>query len=1549
MGASNDICDVTTGNCTCKNNYAGRTCDICENGYFNYPSCRYCDCDTHGTEDGVCDKTDGHCLCKPGYGGARCDKCVSGYYGYPNCEPCNCSTVGSSYAGCDSRGKCSCLINFSGRTCDQCNPGYYKYPECLPCNCDKHGAIGLSCDGEGKCQCRDNFDGPTCDQCKEGFYNFPTCEGCNCDPAGVIETFQGCGSLPIGELCQCKERVEGRICNQCKPLFWNLQARNPDGCEECQCNIPGVIAGIRVCDSKNGQCICKTAVAGKQCSQCADGMYNMQESNLFGCDNCACDIGGSLNPICDKQSGQCQCRPRVTGRMCNEPLQAHYFPTLHQFQFEVEDGRTPSNSPVRYGFAEDLFPGYSWKGYAVFSPLQDEIIQFVYIPKSTLYRMVLRYINPNPDPILGLIKITPENPSDTEQQFKVLFKPTNKPTFVTVAGPSGTVPSPLVMNPGRWEISISTKKSLFLDYFVLLPAAYYEATILTQEVKLPCEIGYKGLCRHYDYPSLDTYDTVRGEGGFVVHGDVRDRLTEYFTDRATLNELGESPIPLINDNQREIHFSLRTSRPGVHFLIVSYVSTSSDDPTATISIVANPGIQGKVILYPCRYTSVCRQVVTDKYGKVAALDFPTNYVSLVLIAEPYTNTAIKSIVAIPFDQWSLDYIKPKSVCVRKNGKCVEGIFPVAADSKHIEFEVDNEELEVGSKPTGIYDNTTKLIYLNNNNTMIDVKAKVPLPGQYVFVVQYFQPNYPEFELEVLVQNGKFYEAKIPLPHCPSNSGCRSIVHQTDGETKFDLIENFVITFKKGEGNSVWLDYILVVPVGPRVEEILQKIQFDQTKEFIKKCGTNHFYINITDDGFCRDSIFSLTADYNNGAQPCNCDIEGTLSFECEKFGGQCPCRPNVIGRQCEICKTGFYGFPDCKPCNCPSTANCAPETGECICPPNVSGERCDVCKPRTYGFDPIIGCEECNCNPLGVTGNDLQCSLYNGNCNCKENVIGRQCDKCRPGYSEFPRCIQCDCDVRGTTADICDQDTAECFCKSNVQGLGCDVCKEGTFNIQTNNPEGCTKCFCFGKTSRCASASLYKTYIVDMNDWNGVTINEKTGSTKILENIPVVQNSSMIYMSLILNETYENIIYFSAPSAYLGKMLTSYGGYLRYTIQYSTELFGNAVGGADVILYGADTYLLHYADEQPPSSVDFEASVQIVESNFITLNRLPATREQIMVVLGDLQAIYIRGKYWQPSVTVFLSYVTLDIATETYARNSIRASSVEQCHCPPNYQGLSCEECAPGYFRVSQGPYGGYCVPCQCNGHSNTCDVDTGRCFDCDHSTTGDHCEFCETGYYGNATVGTAIDCHICACPLPIASNNFATSCEVNEEGDKISCDCLPGYYGARCQSCAAGYYGKPQEIDDFCRPCECSGNIDTNDIGSCDSITGSCLQCLHNTYGQACNLCAPGFYGDAVELKDCQSCLCDTCGMTRCNSYNGTCECHPNVIGEKCDRCADNHYGFNSCTGCRACDCGVASFSSQCDDDTGKCRCAPGVTGRRCDRCIPGYWNYGPNGCTCE
>lgn len=52
---------------------------------------------------------------------------------------------------------------------------------------------------------------------------------------------------------------------------------------ECGCNRNGTIGGLVSCDTKLGQCFCKTSVTSRQCDQCADGYYSLSDDNLFGC------------------------------------------------------------------------------------------------------------------------------------------------------------------------------------------------------------------------------------------------------------------------------------------------------------------------------------------------------------------------------------------------------------------------------------------------------------------------------------------------------------------------------------------------------------------------------------------------------------------------------------------------------------------------------------------------------------------------------------------------------------------------------------------------------------------------------------------------------------------------------------------------------------------------------------------------------------------------------------------------------------------------------------------------------------------------------------------------------------------------------------------------------------------------------------------------------------------------------------------------------------------------------------------------------------------
>ncbi|UYV65133.1 epi-1 [Cordylochernes scorpioides] len=385
-GTTEEVCHNKTGSCICKPGFGGPKCGQCINGYFGFPNCREstdiciteCGCNTDGAINILCDTT-GRCRCHPNFAGMKCDRCSPGHYKYPDCflqamiimqfdfaltnvpEPLHVVQAMIIMPNFETKNYGHVIIRVRGSL------NYWWFSAC---GCGHVGSEGRSCNDDGICRCKPNFDGDKCTMCKENFYNYPRCEvyvpECNCNPAGVLPTFGGCGSLTSGELCECKERVIGRICDQCIPLYWNLRSGNMLGCEECDCYKPGTINAVGLCEGTSGQCLCKPNVISRRCETCRDGTYRLEEENLFGCQTCHCAIGGSITPICDKVSGQCACKPRITGLNCDRPLQMHYFPTLFQHKFEIEDGRTPEGADIRFDFDESIFPGFSWKGYATF-------------------------------------------------------------------------------------------------------------------------------------------------------------------------------------------------------------------------------------------------------------------------------------------------------------------------------------------------------------------------------------------------------------------------------------------------------------------------------------------------------------------------------------------------------------------------------------------------------------------------------------------------------------------------------------------------------------------------------------------------------------------------------------------------------------------------------------------------------------------------------------------------------------------------------------------------------------------------------------------------------------------------------------------------------------------------------------------------------------------------------------------------------------------------------------------------------------------------------
>jgi Laminin B (Domain IV)/Laminin EGF domain len=231
--------------------------------------------------------------------------------------------------------------------------------------------------------------------------------------------------------------------------------------------------------------------------------------------------------------------------------------------------------------------------------------------------------------------------------------------------------------------------------------------------------------------------------------------------------------------------------------------------------------------------------------------------------------------------------------------------------------------------------------------------------------------------------------------------------------------------------------------------------------------------------------------------------------------------------------------------------------------------------------------------------------------------------------------------------------------------------------------------------------------------------------------------------------------------------------------------------------------LHHYRQESQPPSGSQTFVIPTYEESWQHTDGTSANRQQLLMALANVTAIYIKATYTTVAEEAGLSQVELDYGTEQNFGSGARASEVEDCQCPVGHQGTSCEDCSPGFFKGDEGLYLGLCEPCNCNGHSDECDSKTGICKNCRGNTYGDNCELCMPGFYGNATSGGCTpgssdsrrDCRNCD-PSGTASCNTRSGI----------CNCKPNVVGDSCNQCREGAFGLSESNNLGCHECFCSG-----------------------------------------------------------------------------------------------------------------------------------------------
>ncbi|XP_077013931.1 usherin [Tamandua tetradactyla] len=227
---------------------------------------------------------------------------------------------------------------------------------------------------------------------------------------------------------------------------------------------------------------------------------------------------------------------------------------------------------------------------------------------------------------------------------------------------------------------------------------------------------------------------------------------------------------------------------------------------------------------------------------------------------------------------------------------------------------------------------------------------------------------------------------------------------------------------------------------------------------------------------CQVGFYNLQELDPDGCSSCNCNTSGTVAGDtaCHQNSGQCKCKANVIGLKCDHCNFGFkflrsFNADGCEPCQCNLYGSvntfCNPHSGQCECKMEATGLQCDTCRENFYGLD-ITGCKACDCVAAGSLSGTV-CDAKTGQCICKPNVGGRKCDVCLDGYFHLQQntsflCLPCNCDKTGTLNGslLCEKSTGQCPCESGVTGLHCNQCKPHRYNLTIGNFQGCQMCKC---------------------------------------------------------------------------------------------------------------------------------------------------------------------------------------------------------------------------------------------------------------------------------------------------------------------------------------------------------------------------------------------------------------------------------------------------------------------------------------------------------
>ncbi|XP_041661166.1 laminin subunit alpha-2 isoform X8 [Cheilinus undulatus] len=1316
---------------------------------------------------------------------------------------------------------CECEHNTCGESCDRCCPGYHQQPWmagtfhtrhiCEKCNCHSKAEecyfnqtvadLSLSLDihgqhrGGGVCVgCRDNTAGINCQTCIAGFYRpagvnpeeEDPCIQCSCDPQGsisqacVADSSQATPSQPAGS-CRCKEGFGGLRCDRCAKGYMGFPS-----CQRCNCSVEGSTNA----DPCITPCLCKENVEGENCDRCKLGFYNLQTDNRRGCEKCSC-MGVASQ--CTASTWTYNNETTLTGWHLVGDTGGRVW-SVHR--------QTPPYLSVRHAdVVNDLGSAYYWNAPGLY--LGNKLTAYggsvVYTVSYSIDQQQQRAIRVTSEPDVII----------EGGGMKIIDRPFGQPVY-----PSSPSTNQIVLLPENFLVSETLQLISRRDFLTVLanvsrvmvrasystePSAVYRLHSFSMQVANPTARGEKRASAVEICSCPPGYAGTSCEtcipGFRRVNGNLYNGVCEACDCHGHASQCHEVTGHCLDCFHHTTGPHCDTCLPGFYGNATRGTPTDCQRCSCPLSLPSNNfsptchlSEEGELRCDQCQpgYTGPrCDRCSNGYYGQ----------------------PSVPGSTCQPCNcHGNLDLSIPGS-CDPITGQCLrcrQGYSGPACDSCANGYYGDAITAK-NCQPCQCHTNGSVSEVCNKENGQCECRENV--------VGRQCDECMPNCWWDAERQEC------VPCRCSPHGS----ISQRCDVEGRCICRPGFVGRScdlrRQGYGRRETRRPVERVPIEAVQQRWGGPPRTGGCPRGAYRPKTGSQTHGVTTGGVC---------------VPCHCNSFGSKSFDCDE-SGQCRCQPGVTGPKCDRCARGFFNFQEggCTPCECSHLGNnCDANTGQCICPPNTIGERCDRCAPNHWGHDIMTGCKECGCSVVGSV--TQQCNINTGCCFCRDSFRGEKCNECQIGYRDFPQCIQCECNIAGSDSQTCDLErgvcacadrTGKCSCKVNVEGHNCDRCKPDTFGLSIRNPLGCSKCYCYGLTRFCTEAQgLIRMWLTLKPEQTVLPLVDKSNTKETRRGVSF-QHPEILAHTELVTSTLSEPYYWRLPEQFRGSMITAYGGQLKYAVYYEArEETGPSSYEPQVIIKGGPNHNIMITRHIPGIQIGqlTRHEIDMTEHEWKYADGRSMTREDFMDVLFYVDYILIKASHGNLMRHSRISEISLTVAEEgTPTKESETAHQIEKCDCPIGYSGLSCEECAAGFYRLRAGSHApvpvssvptaagmGSCVQCQCSGHSSTCDPETSICQNCQDNTEGDRCERCAPGFYG-VVRGFHDDCKPCACPLTNPENNFSPTC-VAEGYDDYRCTACPeGYEGKHCERCATGYHGNPLMPGGRCEEScddECSG-----------------------------------------------------------------------------------------------------------------------------------------------